>query len=95
METFYRWQRRRLGYLMDGDEPATGRWNYDEENRKPLPKGGVEFPDPVVDDLDDVAARLRAVGAEVDESQRTTFPGHVRLHTFDGHGNRVEVLQPL
>ena len=21
METFYRWQRRRLGYLMDGDEP--------------------------------------------------------------------------
>lgn len=52
METFYRWQRRRLGYLMDGDEPATGRWNYDEENRKPLPKGGVEFPDPVVDPLD-------------------------------------------
>ncbi|MFM8971429.1 MAG: cryptochrome/photolyase family protein, partial [Actinomycetota bacterium] len=27
METFYRWQRRRLGYLMDGDEPVTGRWN--------------------------------------------------------------------
>ncbi|MEY3361573.1 MAG: hypothetical protein RL531_1292 [Actinomycetota bacterium] len=52
METFYRWQRRRLGYLMDGDEPATGRWNYDEENRRPLPKRGVEFPDPITDPLD-------------------------------------------
>lgn len=47
----------------------------------------------VVPDLDAVADRLRAIGAEVDESQRTTFPDHLRLHTFDGHGNRVEVLQ--
>jgi deoxyribodipyrimidine photolyase-related protein len=54
METFYRWQRRRLGYLMDGDEPATGRWNYDEENRQSLPKSGVEFPEPIVDGLDDL-----------------------------------------
>ena len=54
METFYRWQRRRLGYLMDGDEPATGRWNYDEDNRQPLPKQGVTFPEPLVDVLDDL-----------------------------------------
>jgi deoxyribodipyrimidine photolyase-related protein len=60
METFYRWQRRRLGYLMDGDEPATGRWNYDEENRKPLPKRGVEFPDPVVEALDELDAAVVA-----------------------------------
>jgi catechol 2,3-dioxygenase-like lactoylglutathione lyase family enzyme len=46
----------------------------------------------VVDDLDAVASRLRAGGFEVDEGQRTTFPGHLRLHAFDGHGNRVEVL---
>ena len=49
----------------------------------------------VVDDLDDVARRLRTLGFEVDESQRESFPDHVRLHTFDGHGNRVEVLQPV
>ena len=48
----------------------------------------------VVPDLDEVAGRLRALGFEVDESQRDSFPGHVRLHTSDGHGNRVEVLQP-
>ncbi len=46
----------------------------------------------VVTDLDEVAARLRDLGFDVDESQRDTFPGHVRLHAFDGHGNRVEVL---
>ena len=34
MEFFYRWMRRRTGVLMDGDEPAGGRWNYDAENRK-------------------------------------------------------------
>ena len=39
--------------------------------------------------------RLRTLGFEVDESQRESFPDHVRLHTFDGHGNRVEVLQPV
>ena len=37
LEDFYRHQRTRLGYLMDGDEPAGGRWNYDAENRKPPP----------------------------------------------------------
>ena len=47
----------------------------------------------LVDDLEAVAGRLRSLGFEVDESQRTTFPGHLRFHTFDGHGNRVEVLQ--
>lgn len=44
------------------------------------------------EDLDEVGRRLRELGFEVDDSQRDSFPGHVRLHTFDGHGNRVEVL---
>ena len=46
----------------------------------------------VVADLDVVAARLRDLGFEVDESQRDSFPGFVRFHTSDAHGNRVEVL---
>ncbi len=37
MEDFYRWQRRRLGVLMDGNEPAGGRWNFDSDNREPPP----------------------------------------------------------
>lgn len=38
MEHFYRYMRRRTGWLMDGDKPAGGRWNYDIENRKALPR---------------------------------------------------------
>ena len=33
MEFFYREQRRRHRVLMDGDQPAGGRWNLDAENR--------------------------------------------------------------
>ena len=39
MQTFYQWQRRRLGVLLDGDEPVGCRWSFDTENRKKLPKG--------------------------------------------------------
>ncbi|WP_067223433.1 cryptochrome/photolyase family protein [Stappia indica] len=35
MEYFYREMRRKTGLLMEGDEPAGGRWNFDSENRKP------------------------------------------------------------
>jgi deoxyribodipyrimidine photolyase-related protein len=38
MEFFYREMRRETGLLMDGDEPACGQWNYDNDNRKRLPK---------------------------------------------------------
>ncbi|MGQ0563791.1 MAG: cryptochrome/photolyase family protein [Gemmobacter sp.] len=34
MEHFYREMRWRTGYLMDGDGPVGGQWNYDHENRK-------------------------------------------------------------
>jgi deoxyribodipyrimidine photolyase-related protein len=38
MEFFYRELRRETGFLMEGDEPAGGKWNYDSDNRKALPK---------------------------------------------------------
>lgn len=38
MADFYQWQRRRLNVLMDGDDPAGGKWSFDEDNRKKLPK---------------------------------------------------------
>lgn len=47
-----------------------------------------------VADLAAAAARLSGLGFEVDHAERETFPGHVRCHAFDGHGNRVELLAP-
>ncbi len=60
MEDFYRWQRRRLGYLMDADQPAGGRWNHDGDNRLPPPRDGRRWPEPVLDHLDGLDAEIVA-----------------------------------
>lgn len=59
LEDFYRWQRRRLGILMEGKganaQPVAGRWNFDADNRRPPPKGGGNpWPSPLVSPLDDL-----------------------------------------
>jgi deoxyribodipyrimidine photolyase-related protein len=61
MELFYREVRRRYDLLMEGGEPIGGRWNYDQENRKKLPKG-VTPPPPLEFDRDvsDLVAVLQA-----------------------------------
>lgn len=59
MESFYRAMRRRYAVLMDGDEPYSGQWNHDQENRRRLdPK--VRVPDPLLfdHDLSDLHAML-------------------------------------
>ncbi|MEQ1698839.1 MAG: cryptochrome/photolyase family protein [Ilumatobacteraceae bacterium] len=90
MEDFYRWQRRRLGVLMDGDEPAGGRWNFDADNREPPPKDGRNrWPAPLVDPLDDVDTAALADlpdtvwGAPPDGTWATSRAGALqRLHHF-------------
>ena len=56
MEDFYRWQRKRYEYLMEGDkrdQPVGGQWNFDEDNRLPPPKTGHDrWPVPQVHALD-------------------------------------------
>jgi len=70
MEDFYRRQRTRLGYLMDGVEPVGGQWNFDHDNRQGPPKDGSRpWPAPPLSALDsidhDVIAQLpsTAVGS--------------------------------
>lgn len=49
MASFYIEQRKRLNILVADGRPAGGKWSYDEENRKKLPKGfktpRLKFPD--------------------------------------------------
>jgi deoxyribodipyrimidine photolyase-related protein len=60
LEDFYRDARRRLGVLMDGDEPVGGRWNYDAENREPAPKSGsLAVPEPWWPTEDDIDEQVR------------------------------------
>lgn len=39
MQHFYAWQRRRLGILVSDGVPVGGRWSFDTDNRKRLPRG--------------------------------------------------------
>lgn len=41
MAEFYKYQRRRLDVLMEGDQPSGGQWSFDAENRKKIPKSAV------------------------------------------------------
>ncbi len=44
MKNFYEWQRKRLGILIDKNgSPTGGKWSFDEDNRKKVPKG-LEVP---------------------------------------------------
>jgi len=62
MEDFYRWQRTRLGYLMDNGQPVGGRWNFDDENREPPPKDGHDrWPAPPLSDFDDIDREVMAL----------------------------------
>jgi deoxyribodipyrimidine photolyase-related protein len=60
MEDFYRWQRVRLDLLMDGDEPAGGRWNLDHDNREPPPKREtLGLPEPWCSGEDEIDEQVR------------------------------------
>ena len=76
MEDFYRWQRRRLDVLMEGDDPVGGRWNFDSENREP-PPAETRPPRPYRPREDHIDARVRA---DLDG---------MRLDTFGGDGPRM------
>ena len=93
MEDFYRRQRLRLNYLMDGDQPCGGQWNYDHDNREGPPKDGSRpWPTPpgsLLDDIDhDIIAHLppSAVGDAPSGTWATTrTDALVRLQHFVDH----------
>ena len=62
METFYRNMRKKHQVLMQADgKPVTGKWNYDHDNRKKLPKN--HEPTPPKYFAHDVSAVLADVAA--------------------------------
>lgn len=50
-------------------------------------------PGVLVDGLDELAVALEAAGHPVDWDP--LFPGHRRIYAYDGHGNRLEFLEPV
>jgi deoxyribodipyrimidine photolyase-related protein len=88
MESFYRWMRRRTGWLMNGDMPEGGEWNYDAENRRPLPRG-TSVPAPRRFDPDETTRKVCDLVA-------TVFPGHFGdLETFGWAVTRADARKAL
>ncbi|MEL6287153.1 MAG: cryptochrome/photolyase family protein [Pseudomonadota bacterium] len=57
MEYFYREMRRKTGLLMDDDEPAGGKWNFDAENRKPASED-LAMPAPLTFEPDETTLEV-------------------------------------
>ncbi|MFU8830061.1 MAG: cryptochrome/photolyase family protein, partial [Phycisphaerales bacterium] len=68
MEYFYRDQRKRLGYLMDGGKPEGGDWNYDKDNRETF-RSAPDVPAAY-------RPQLNKVTREVIELVRKRYPDH-------------------
>ena len=80
MARFYEAQRKRMGVLVnDEGEPTGGKWSFDEENRKKLPKQ-IAVPE------EPLAARVR----EVDDALPL-----VRDHYSDYHGSCDSFAYPV
>ena len=42
-QNFYKWQRIRLNILVENNKPVGGKWSFDSENRKKMPKN-IDIP---------------------------------------------------
>jgi deoxyribodipyrimidine photolyase-related protein len=88
MEFFYRAMRRKTGLLMEDGAPEGGRWNFDRENRKPLPKR-QEPPEPPRFEPD-------AITREVLDLVRERFGGHFgELEPFRWAVTRRDAVRAL
>ncbi len=67
MESFYRRMRKRHGVLMEGETPAGGAWNFDQENRTPY-DGRVPIPEPLL-----FANDVREIAATITRAKVSTF----------------------
>ncbi len=82
-EYFYRAMRRHFGILLEGNDPVGGKWNYDTQNRQPLPAGNRPPAAP--------GFAPDAITQEV-MAQVSTMPG---LGTVDGFNLAVTRQQAL
>jgi deoxyribodipyrimidine photolyase-related protein len=88
MEYFYRTMRRKTGWLMDGDKPTGGEWNYDRHNRKSLPRD-MTFPERLRFEADQITQ-------EVMQLVKTRFGNHFGdLDSFAWATTRADAQRAL
>ena len=88
MESFYHMMRKKHNVLMQGDKPLTGKWNYDGDNRKKLPKDHKPTP-PLVFDND-----VSEILTEIHKTNIKTI-GNIDAKNFVWPVNRKQSLELL
>lgn len=89
MEFFYREMRKYYDILIANGGPVGGEWNYDSENRKAPPQGGLLVPRPTTFEPD-------AITKDVLQLVATRFPDHFGdLLPFSFAVTRAQALQVL
>lgn len=88
MENFYRAMRKKNGVLMEGDQPLTGQWNYDSDNRKKLPKDHKPTKPLVFDN------NVSNILEEINKTNIKTI-GAIDAENFVWPINRVQSLELL
>jgi deoxyribodipyrimidine photolyase-related protein len=88
MESFYHFMRKKHNVLMQGDKPLTGKWNYDGENRKKLPKNHKPTS-PLVFDND-----VSEIVAGIQKTNIKTI-GTINAKNFLWPVNRIQSLKLL
>ena len=87
MESFYRAQRIRLNILVEAGKPVGGAWNFDKENRSPLPKG-YKFPPYLqhkADEIDNQIAKELGIKPVTDFATSRAGAKRVLKNFLDNH----------
>ena len=106
MEYFYREMRRKTGLMMDGDQPAGGKWNFDHDNRKPasddmLRAKPMEFtPDEITEEVLDLVethfpsnfGRLRPFDYAVTQGEARRALDHFAKHLLAEFGDYQDAM---
>ena len=88
MEFFYRYCRKKLNILMDGNKPIGGKWNFDSNNRKTPPD--TYQPNPVLKFKPDIITK------QLIEELTPKLSSHIGdFNNFHFAINREQALQVL
>ncbi|MEY2856693.1 MAG: hypothetical protein RLZZ74_1003 [Cyanobacteriota bacterium] len=88
MEDFYREGRKRFKILMEGQKPIGGKWNYDQENRKP-PKKNLQTPKPLIFEPDEITQGV------IDWVKQEQFSAYGNLEPFHWGVTKEQAQQVL
>lgn len=88
MEDFYREGRKRFKVLINGKDPIGGKWNFDQENRKP-PKGKLNTPEPLWFEPDETTQEV------IKLVQKLEIPLYGKIEPFRWGVTRQQALAVL